>query len=75
MKKTQIENIINEFQAAAISAHGLGAGYAYSAGYLTSILASVLHHHVPSGQIGFILASMTQITERHRALAADAKTA
>lgn len=74
MEKTQIENIINEFQAAAISGYGLNAGHAYAAGYMSSILASVLYYHVPSRQIDLILASMKQITERHRALA-NAKTA
>lgn len=62
---SEIRNIITELQDSGKEAYGT-AGYAWSSGFLGSVLADVLYNHIPANHRDIILESLVSLTERNR---------
>lgn len=67
---SEIQNIITELQDSGKEAFG-SAGYAWSSGFLGSILADALYYHIPANHRDIILQSMVSFTERNRKISEE----
>lgn len=63
--RSKIQDIITAFQDSGKEAYG-PAGYAWSSGYLGSVLTELLYNHVPANHRDSILQDMIRYTERNR---------